>query len=166
MAIPTWTVGEVLTASDVNAWFVPQFAAKTSGQTTTGTTLVNDSTLVLPVAASAFYWMDCFLWYDGPTGTSQGLKTQFTGPSGFNFNLGINGQSLAGNDLSIGSFQPSAEPFLTTTAGSANGVRFQGLVTTASTAGNLQLQWALAASSPAGTLTVHSSSYMRLDRVG
>jgi len=59
VAIPVWTVGEVLSASDVNSWFVPVvvFKAADEGPITT-TTLQNDNELILPVTTGASYLLD------------------------------------------------------------------------------------------------------------
>lgn len=167
MAIPTWVPGQVLSASDVNTWFVPQVAVKTSALAITGsTTLVNDPHLVLPVAASASYIMDLFVWFDGPGGTTADLKASFTTPASATWNFQILGVSPTA-DLEPSSFQPGSTPFVlaTTGTGTSRGATIKGLIITSVTAGSIQWQFAQNTSN-ATAVTVHSNSYMTLWRVG
>ena len=56
MAIPVWVPGQILTSSDVNNWLAPNVAVKASDQSVaSSTTLVNDTALVLNLAANATY---------------------------------------------------------------------------------------------------------------
>src|SRR5215475_13232657 len=168
LAPPTWAVGQVLTAADVNGWLVPQCAIKTSGFTaTSNTTLANDPHLILPVAANAIYDMMMFLWYEGGTLGSSDLKAAHTTPASTNWNVHIIAFNGAGNDVSRLSWQNGSTPFIWGTEGAGNmrGVQVRGLISTSSTSGNIQWQFAQNTSS-ATTTTVHSQSYMTLQRVG
>lgn len=171
MTAPTWSVGQVLTASDVNTWFVPQEVTKSGGQTvTSSTTLVNDTQLVLPVAANAQYALDLFLWYDGGTFGSSDMKCTFALPTGSTCivqALAYNaGGSSPGNDIERLSWQSPFSIILGTEGtGTARGATIRGSLTTSSTSGSCQFQWAQNTSNGTAT-TVHSGSYLKLDRVG
>lgn len=165
MPIPTWTVGEVLSASDVNAWFVPLAVIKPSGQSvTSSTTLVNDNDLVLPVAASASYIFECFLSF---TATSGGdLKWTWAVPAGASLlyqpvhneggATGLNNSTLTYSDANT---IPAAGAGAT-----VESVTMKGNLTLSSTAGNLQLRWAQNASN-AGATTIRAQSHLALQRV-
>jgi hypothetical protein len=166
MAIPVFVDGNPVFASDANIWFVPLYAEKTSGFTaTSNTTLANDPQLVLPLAANAAYRMEIFLWYDGGTLGASDLKMQIVLPAGGGYNIQILGYNGAGNDTERLSWQTGSGPFIfgTEGTGTPRGVTVKGRVSTAGTAGNLQIQFAQNTSS-ATTTTVHSQSYLELNR--
>lgn len=167
MPPPTWIPGQVLTASDVNTWFVPQFAQKSSALAITGsTTLVNDPHLVLPVAANGIYILDMFLWFDGAAAAAGDLKISFTAPASTIWNLQILGYSSTADQEPL-SFQPGSTPFQLATTGTSNprGATIKGLINTSVTSGNIQWQFAQNVSNATAT-TVHTNSYMTLQRVG
>jgi hypothetical protein len=64
MPIPTWTQGQVIGASDVNNWFVPQAVYKpsTTGRSNT-TTRAQDPDLIVTVAANCVYHVTAYLSY-------------------------------------------------------------------------------------------------------
>ena len=165
MAVPVFTVGEVLTASLVNNWLAPLAAAKTSDESvTSSTTLQNDNELAVAAAANCTYAVTCFVKYDGGTLGSSDLKAAFTVPAGATFLWAVSNKDTSGN--------PNVGGFLTTgavAAGTAGLGTFRTLVVTgtlavSSTAGNLQLQWAQQTSSGTAT-TVYANSWLLAQRI-
>lgn len=167
MAIPTWTVGEVLAAADVNSWFVPVAAYRTSTQSvTSSTTLVNDTQLSLAVAANAVYKVELELVYDGDTAGD--LKTGWTTPAGATIGdaiaLGLSTTAAAATD-DITSGSSAAPSFGALGAGVKCALKFDFILTTAATAGTLQFQWAQNASSTTATI-MHAGSSLVAQRIG
>jgi len=167
VAIPVWTVGEVLSAADVNSWFVPVvvFKAADEGPITT-TTLQNDNELILPVAAGASYLLDGYLIATGNTIGSGDLKIGFTVPSGASFRFTSLGYSLTSTATLAQSAARSSGTASNGVDGSAaSPVWVRGNVITTSTAGNLTLQWAENTGNATGT-SVLAGSWLMLRRVG
>src|SRR6266568_1273001 len=151
MAVPTWSVGQVLAASDVNLWFVPIVIQKGANQSvTSSTTLVNDTALVLAVAANAIYALDGFFIYDGDAAGD--IKWHFTAPASATLNWVSSGLA-SGAAGSTDNVSRTAQTLADTApsgaigAGSSVVLPVLGILTTAGTAGNLQLQWSQNASS-------------------
>ena len=164
MAIPVWTPGEVLVAADVNTWFVPSVAAKTSDQSvTSSTTLVSDSALFLPVATSALYIFNCLILNTGLTGGQ--IKMQFTGPAGATMNSGIIGFASAGGNTFGATFRGFASTVIFDTPTSETPILWQGSIQTSSTAGTVQFQWAQGTSNATATV-VKAGSYLSMVRSG
>lgn len=167
MPLPTWVPGQILTASDVNTWFVPIIALKTA-QTSraSNTTPSNDPDLTVPLAASASYIINAAINYDGGTGASYGgIKFTWAVPSGANFSYNVTRQNpshvFVGAFNSIGSDVISAD---TTGVSSILVLGINGLINTGS-AGNLVFQWSQDTSS--GTNThVDAFSFISATRVG
>src|SRR5262245_12496724 len=168
MAIPTWVSGQVLTASDVNSWFVPLAKIKSGTESvTSSTTLQNDDDLFVTVTATGTYRVELLLMYDASTAAD--LKVGFTGPAG---------AVLVGNasGLEIGA-TGSTNDFIGNITGISDTVNFGGLgagstlsavitgtLRTTGTGGTFQLQWAQVASG--GTATrVFADSHMTLWRI-
>lgn len=167
MAIPTWVAGQVLTAADVDAWFVPKAVIKPAdtGRVST-TTMTNDPDLLLALASSASYQITGVIFYDGPTAGASDFKWTFTIPSGTSGQYSAAHQNLSGGFA--GAFQSN---WTDTVAANTNGVgtimsvAIQGIIQTGGTAGNLQLQWAQNTSN--GTNThVKAQSYLVAVRIG
>ena len=165
MGIPTWTSGEVLTASDVNAWFVPLNAVKGTDETVTSSTaLQNDNDLVLAVPANVTYKFDCLVIYTGATGGD--IKWTWAVPSGATLlyqclhneggGTGLNNSTQAYSDLNT--LQAAGG------ASQVEAVNMRGRMTTSSTAGNLQLQWAQNSSNATATI-MRIQSNLTLQRV-
>jgi hypothetical protein len=165
-SIPTWGVGQVLTAADVNNWLVPLAAVKTADQSVTSSViLVNDNELVVTLAASCTYDFQCYLDYEGAAGAGNGIQWTWNGPAGYALRYqGIYNNTAATPILTshTGSFSASAG---SGGAGVLQGASMFGTVVTAATAGTLTLQWAQATSSATATI-VHAQSYMKLQRIG
>ena len=167
MAVPVWSVGQVLSASDVNTWFVPLAAVKpTSQSVTSSTTLVNDSALVLAVAANATYEFTCQMFFIAANGPGD-IKWTWSLPAGAALiyqNLhnegggtGVNNSGVANSDADT--------PFAAGGGSPTEAVRMTVNLNTSSTAGNAQLRWAQNSSS--GTATqVRANSQLILRRIG
>jgi hypothetical protein len=167
MAIPTWTVGQVLTAADVNSWFVPLVAYKTANESvTSSTTLQNDDELFVSLAATAVYTLDMFILFDGSS--TGDIKWKFTFPAGVTFNLIDLHESTptVNNNANMAIFnQTETHALGCNGAGTFLPIFHTGIVTTTGTAGTLQLQWAQNTSNATATRVI-AGSYMRLQRVG
>ncbi len=165
MPIPTWVSGQVLTASDVNAWFVPLFAYKGSDQSkTSNTTMGNDTALVLAAAINTSWKFECFIDYDGGTQGSSDIKWQFTVPAGATMRYYYAGLGTAGGTLAAWSNAGNVQTAGTNGLGTHRVIYMNGTYVMSGTAGNLQLQWAQNTSSGTAT-TVYTQSYLQLWRV-
>lgn len=156
MAIPNWTVGQVLASSDVDIWFVPRAAVTTSDQSiTTQATFINDNTLSLAVDAGATYEVSLHAVFDGPNTNS--VIWQFTGPAGAAGSFtqlmpAIAGASTAALEIPLAPGGLTGAN-LTATTGSGNNlvVDVAGVLTVGGTPGTMQFQWCQGTSS--GTAT-------------
>lgn len=166
MAIPTWSVGQILAAADVNSWFVPLAAYKASTLTRTSTTtLADDPDLTVPVAASSYYTVSVFLSYQAAA-TGVNFKWTFTLPSGSD--TGIYGVNFfdTSNTLTVG-IRNWADTVAGGTVGANVGypATVKGMIHTGGTGGNMTLQWAQNTSSTNGT-SLNAKSHMILQKVG
>lgn len=167
MPLPTWSVGQVLAASDVNNYFVPLAAYKTSDTSRSNSTSPsNDPDLTLTLAASAFYWFEFFLNFEGSATGSQGIKWGFTVPTGTLVRYHGTWSNVTSNaevgHTWTGAQQPSAG---TDGAGNLHGASGRGTVFTSTTAGSITLQWAQNVSE-ASAITLHAQSALILQRIG
>ena len=162
MGIPTWTVGEVLAAADVNAWFVPLEADKPSDQCVTSSAVfVNDSALAVTPAVNATYIVDCVIYYTAVSGAD--FKFQFTAPAGATF------EHVATYVNTAGSFNQGVQQLTEPHAAQGNGttvmsVEFTGTLVMGATAGNLQVQFAQNVSNATASIS-KQYSYLRARRV-
>lgn len=166
MGIPTWAAGQVLTASDVNSWFVPLAVYKSADESVTSSTVLqNDDVLLVSVAASASYRFECFINYEGGTQGSSDIKWGWTFPSGLTMRYGADYLSTGGT-VQVGAIkiQTDTPTAGSTGAGNLRYIRMHGSVLVSSTAGTLQFQWSQSTSSGTATI-VHASSYLMLDRL-
>lgn len=166
MAIPTWTVGEVLTAADVNDWFVPVAAVKGSDQpVTSSTTLVNDTALYVPVANPATYDVVLKLIYEGAAVGTGDLKFTLVAPSGASLDWTATYSDTAGT-VKSGQWEGSSYTVAAGTSGS--GIKHMlvahGTLITTTSGGNLQVQWAQNTSSATATI-VHAGSSLTARRI-
>jgi len=165
MAVPTWTVGQVLTASDVDTWFVPLAVVKpTSESVTSSTTLQNDDHLVLAVAANASYEFSCQLFYIAAAGGD--IKWTWSVPAGSAITYQALHNEGGGVGLSNACLAYGDTDVITAAGGGSpvECVRMTGTLNTSSTTGNVQLRWAQNASS--GTATqVRGNSSLILRRI-
>jgi len=167
MPIPTWSSGQILTASDVNSYFVPGAAYKTADTSRSfSATLTADPDLALPVAATAFYQFFCVLNFEGSSTVSQGLKWNFTVPSGTTLRYHATFTDSSNNQVTGNMYTGASTPAGGTNgAGVLRGVTMNGTVYTGSTAGTMTLQWCQNVSESA-TVTLHLQSYLYLQRIG
>jgi hypothetical protein len=161
LAIPTWNVGDVLTASDVNTWFVPMTARKGSDQlVTSSTALVDDADLlVTTLAINAAYDFELLLNCTGAAIGTGDVKVAMVWPSG-----------AAGEWYGLGFATSGASPTIShmeTSSGAAHAfgidgagqspVRITGSVRTVLFGGTLKLQWAQNSSSGTSTKVLKDS---------
>jgi hypothetical protein len=166
MAIPTWITGEVLTASDVNRWFVPLAIKKTSNTSRSSTTsITSDPQLVLAMDVNADYKFEALVLYDGASGGD--IQFRFAVPTGatMNFTAIHDDASSTHVGFDIVYNNGSILTCSATGAGNSRGLSMTGMVTTANTAGNLTFQWGQNTSNGTAT-TVEVGSYMYLQRCG
>lgn len=150
MAAPTWVSGQVLSASDVNTWFVDLAAYKTVATTRTTLTVTPDPDLQLTVAASAFYEVHAAVGFNCASG---GISYNFSitaGTNGF-YVLASAGINNLWNVLNTG------------TSNTAGGLSIKGLLATGS-AGTLAFQWA--SNTGPASLAVNAYSYLKARRIG
>lgn len=164
-AIPTWSSGQVLNASDVNSWLVPLLVVKpgdTSRSSTT--TLTADPDLTFAVAASATYQWECYLDYEGGVQGNSDLKLQWSVPASATMRFGSQYVSSAGATRVFDtSTQASTVTPGSNGAGVLQGIHMQGSVVTSSTAGSVTLTWAQNTSSGTATI-VHAQSFLMAQR--
>jgi hypothetical protein len=167
MAVPTWSVGQILTAADVNSWFVPIAVYKVSTESVTSSaTLQNDDVLFASVAANAVYKVELGLVYDGATAGD--IQLGWTMPAAAAITnvhtVAITTAGAASTDdvTTATAGNPSFGALGTGTNCGYGGV---WILTTAGTSGTLQLQWAQNTSSATAT-RVFAGSYLVLQRIG
>lgn len=160
MAVPVWSVGQVLAASDVNTWFIPIVALKAIDETVaSGTTLQNDDALFLPLAANATYLVRGYVFATGAALGAADIKLTFTAPSGATFRFTILGYSLSSNTTPvITAARSSGNAIHGVDGSSASPLIITAEVTTAASAGNYQLQWAQNSINATGTTVLAASS--------
>lgn len=171
MAVPTWVPGQVLTASDVNTWFVPTTAIK-SGDTSraSNTTPTADPDLVAAVAANAIYSLEVMLIYHGASAAGY-IQFEFTVPAGATVQANeVYNQTSGGVNngpvnplLTAGQLQ-TAIPW-TGGTGLDYSAQVKGVINTAATPGSLTLLWSQNISNATAT-TLKQNSFMALRRIG
>lgn len=158
MAIPTWSVGQVLTASDINNWFTDKAAYKVSTTVRSTLTLTLDPDLVVPLsAANAFYEVRASVIYVASAGA---FKWNFAFPTGC-----TGGYSAAvpqGTPMPMGLTWGAAQTGATD--GTTYAVQIQGMIATSTNTGNLGVQWC--SNSGPNSLTVGIGSYLAVSRIG
>lgn len=148
------------------ALLLPSFVRKTTSETvTSSTTLQNDDTLVLAMAATGVYEVAINVRYDGATGGD--LKIGFSAPAAASFNFNAVAMSttaaLYTDDQTFIGELTSTPTFGCLGVGTVAGCLIQGLLVGGGTAGNFQFQWAQGTSSATST-RVFGGSYMTLRR--
>jgi len=166
MPVPVWSPGQVLTASDVNTWFVPVIAYKTTdlGRTTTSQTA--DPDITLAVAANSTYTVEGVLFYKS---TTAGTDFQWTWaiPAGTAGGLYVATYLGSGGGAVVADTNGWTDPAKAADATVANqvyGVRISGTLSTGGTAGNFTLLWAASAGAPTTTLTARTR--IQLNKAG
>lgn len=182
-AIPTLLSGEI---PDATKWstilsFLPRYAVKTSNDSRTTTTYTADSHLSISVPTADTYQFELMLLYDGPTGGTNGrLKVRINFPTtgGGSLFLGkISGKDTTAvttadmTDMNVGTVfnattSPTADINLPTVGTAANAmltVMMYGILL-ANASGTLSIDTAQIVAS--GTTTIHTGSYLKLQRCG
>lgn len=164
-----WSVGDVLTAADLNAWAVPLTAIKASDTSRTSTTTIaDDPDLVIAVAANASYRFWAYINYQGAATGSGDLKWSFSVPAsatGRYQSLSVNTAGTL-SPLLIGPTWTMASVNSAGTNGASNAMSLtmHGTLVVAGTAGSVTFRWAQNTSSGTST-SVLAQSAMSLDRI-
>jgi hypothetical protein len=133
---------------------------KDADQTSTSTTLANDTSLLFEMPAGAKFLLRGEIFYDTPTAAD--FKWRHTGPASPAL-VNIARYALSPDDIAfsaIGTDEAYSATDITVTGavGTFGTVRFSGIVHNGSTKGNFVIQWAQNAAS--GTTTVRAGSYI------
>ena len=158
MALPVYTVGQVLFASDANLWFVPLVIVKPgdTGRNTT-TTPTADPDLTIALAINSTYRIDGRLLVTGPA--AGGFKCNFSVPaSSTGFWSAID---LGGLGTAYGANQ-SFTSVISTSIAVDYGIR--AIVATAGSTGNFTLNWSQNTSNGTNT-TVKANSLFSIRRI-
>jgi hypothetical protein len=165
MPAPLWTDGEILAASDVNAWFVPLAVYKTADLARTAGSLTADPDLSVATAANATYMVEATLFYKG-NAAGNNFAWSWSIPVGAA--AGLYGATYIGNGLAV-VVEADQWTDASHTAGVPVGagsnvyaLNIRGMLSTGSNAGNLTLNW----TATTGTSTLTARSYITLQRIG
>jgi hypothetical protein len=121
----------------------PLSAYKATNQPGSGSTLANDSALVIPLQANAVYDFELILGYFGGTQGSSDIKLGWSLPSGASMGYTVYGNTTGGNPTDAPWYTASSTPALGTNGTGTNiGAILSGTVSVGANAGNMQLQWA------------------------
>jgi hypothetical protein len=142
------------------AWAIPNtlYARKTADQTVTNsTTLVNDTHLVLPVAANRTYEIRATMIFDDGAGVGR-FKAGWSGPAGATLDWVPDGtiETNTGNPADV-IYRIYKQIGDTQGIGGVGGTPYSillisGLLITSATAGNLQFRWAQFQADGTGTI--------------
>ena len=161
MAIPVWSVGQVLSASDVNNWLAPTGAAyKTAPLVRSTNSLSIDPDLQLTLAASSVYEVHCAINYSVAAGGFQvGWTTpaSVTGALSAAFVLGGTGAGTFGYTW-VTTFQGGNQ------TSPNGGFVIMGMLTTAGSGGTFGLNWANGTG--ANSTTIGGGSMLSAQRIG
>jgi len=167
LAVKQWNVGDVLTASDMNAWAVPLAGVKSADQTIiSNATLINDADMRFAMSASSIFEFHCYVRFS--SGTGQDLKVSFSVPAGADARFNAIRKDLTGTFAGDGDWNAASSVTAQGAGvGSANArtMILTGVAFTAGTAGNLIFQWAQNTSGAFNT-TLYQYSYITGRRVG
>jgi hypothetical protein len=161
MPIPTWSVGQVLPAADVNSWFVPLAAYKVGNTNRSTTPVTADPDLQLTVAANATYDMTAVIVYSAVTGGT-GLNWVFAVPASasgwFGGMLNVSGVGFSdiGNQWTTGEVAG-------TPAATVQSIFISGTLITAGTAGTFSFNWG--SNTGGNTVTVQTGSKLVAQRI-
>lgn len=160
MASQTQFAGSRILASFLNS-IAPMNAVRSSTQSvSSSTTLVNDDTLFLALAANATYNVELLLLYSGGTMNSSDMKWGFTlpsGASGAGETSHLTPGNVYANQATNLTASGSANACATGGAGTAFAAKTTATIFTTG-AGTLQLQWAQNTSSATATIMGIGSS--------
>ena len=154
----------MLSASDVNTWFVPIVAVKVADTSRSSTTtLTADPELSVTIPSAGTWYLLCYLNYEGAAVGTGDLKIRVTSVGSLRYHAIYQG---AGGAANVGStYQGGGTPsgFATAGAGTLCGGTIHGTLVTA-TSGTTGLDWAQNTSNATAT-TLHAGSAMMLQRI-
>ena len=160
MAAPTWAVGQVLSASDVNTWFVPLAAYKVATTTRSSLSMTIDPDLQFTLAANSTYKLSAALLYSAASG---GFSFTWTFPTGivggYSVSLNLSGAGSSTYGYGFSATVVGGTPSTTTYA-----APILGMVQTGSTGGTFGVNWA-SATGPV-SLTLGVGSMLECRRIG
>ena len=159
MAVPTWVVGQVLTAADVNSWFVPVPAYKTAVTTRNTLTKSIDPDLQITLAASCIYQIQAGIIYTSANAMDFTWVIPASATGGY-----AGGFNLAGTGAGTWGFTFAATVTAAGLGGSVNGIQVHGMIQTAGSGGTFGLSWASSTGPVNCTLGV--GSVLTANRVG
>ena len=156
MAVPTYTNGQILNASDCNLWFLPVPAYKTAQTVRNTLTKSIDPDLQITLAASSVYQIQASLIY----GSANAMDFTWVIPAS-----ATGGYTMAGNQAGVGagsfSFVWTATP---STAAADTGLLIHGMIQTAGSGGTFGISWA--SSTGPVNCTMGVGSILTAQRVG
>jgi hypothetical protein len=160
MPIPTWSVGQVLAAADVNNWFLPLPAYKTANTSRTSATLTIDPDLQFTLAGGAVYSIQ------------GGILCTAAAGIGFNFGWTIpasatGGYALTFNQSGVGTANLGLAWTATQVSGTPGGtlsLLVSGFIATGGGAGTFGLNWAT--NTGGSTSTCGTGSVLTAQRIG
>jgi len=181
VAVPTWTVGQVLTASDVNSWFVPLVSYKAAATTrANNTTLSNDPDLQLSIPANTVYAITAYIDYSTASTSGIGLKFALSSWAGIGGHWGAVYKVFGDTATTTGAGPASAVDFAWGDQASNTGpwgsaatpgdglfhtVLIEGTLIVGGTAGTLAFQWAQNTGN-ATAASVNTGSRLSAQRIG
>lgn len=161
MPIPTWSVGEVLSAADVNNWFVPLYGAKGNDLTRSSTGVTADPDLAVTVAANATYDVACDLYY-GSTSAAN-FQWGFSAPAGIQASRYNAVYIPSGTATVIQAVDWTATPTAVNIGSGLTGVvRISGTLFVGGAGGTFAVTWA---PSSAAAMSLRAESKLLLTRV-
>lgn len=161
---PNWLAGNRITAGQLNAGLPITIIKPADEPLTSNITLQNDNDLVISVAASTSWILDCWLDYEGGTINTSDLKWQWSVPSLATMRYDARYQQPGGTVISQLSNTGSAIIAAATNgAGNLRSARMTGTIIVGANAGPVQLTWAQNTTNATATI-VHAQSYLKLLR--
>ena len=166
MAAPTWTTGEVLYASDVNAWFVPLVGLKTADLGRVATTQTLDPDLQVTLASGSQYQISCVLFYKCTSASGAQFAWTWQVPTGSSAGLYAATYLGGGGGAVVGECDQWTDTTHTggiTTANKIYSVIIQGTIDAGTSGGVFGLTWGCSVSG--GTLTLTARSHLLARRI-
>ncbi len=164
MAVPTWVIGQVLPASDLNTWLKSRILQKASDTSrANNATPSADPDLVMALEANATFAVEMCLIYDA--NSTANFQLEVTGPAGATGLVGMLGTGNGGGFGNTNRVLGSAVIFGGGGAGFPIPLIVQGVVAISSTAGSYSLLWAQGTSNATATI-LKAGSYMKVTRTG
>lgn len=149
----------MLSASDVNSWFVPMPAYKTATTTRSTTTRSSDPDLQVTLAANAVYHVTAGINYTGTVGIATGWTTPASATGAF-----VMGFNLAGTGEVTNGYVWSSTPTGGAAGAGSSGLEIIGMIQTSGSGGTFAFSWA--SSVNATNVTVGVGSILVVQRIG